>query len=314
MSRCLVTGAAGFIGSHLCEELLARGHQVVGVDAFIPYYPRKLKENNLASAMQHQQFAFHEMDLRTANLRPLVQGCDVVFHEAAMAGLMRSWSDFDLYASCNMMGTQRLLDAVRDERTPHFIHVSTSSVYGREAAGAEDMPLTPFSPYGITKVGAEQLCRAYEANFGVPVTVLRYFSVYGPRQRPDMAYNILIRCLFTGETFSMFGDGTQTRSNTYVKDCVRATLLAFEQREKAIGDTFNVGGGEVVSLNKVIGILEELTGKQVNIQRKPTRPGDQQHTSAHIAKISSRLGYQPVTTVREGLTAQLAWQRPLLEG
>ncbi|MFH0878954.1 MAG: NAD-dependent epimerase/dehydratase family protein [Lentisphaerota bacterium] len=312
MSRCLVTGAAGFIGSHLCEALLAKGHEVVGLDAFIPYYPRPLKENNLQAVRQHKAFTFHEGDLREADLKPLVDGCDVVFHEAAMAGLMRSWSDFNLYASCNMLGTQRLLDAVRDMKVPQFIHVSTSSVYGREAAGAEDMPLTPFSPYGITKVGAEQLCRAYEANFGVPVTVLRYFSVYGPRQRPDMAYNILIRCLFTGEAFSMFGDGTQTRSNTFVKDCVNATMLAFEKRGDAVGETFNVGGGEIVSLNKVIGILEELTGRKVNIERKPSRPGDQQHTSAHIAKIKAKLGYSPVTSVRTGLQAQLEWQKPLL--
>ncbi|OGV42539.1 MAG: nucleotide sugar epimerase [Lentisphaerae bacterium GWF2_57_35] len=310
MSRCLVTGAAGFIGSHLCEALVARGHEVAGVDAFIPYYPRPLKETNLAGLIQSASFIFRELDLRCDDLTSVVEGCDVIFHEAAMAGLMKSWSDFELYASCNMIGTKRLLDAARTQKTPpHVIHVSTSSVYGREAAGAEDMPLAPFSPYGITKVGAEQLCRAFEANFGLPITILRYFSVYGPRQRPDMAYNILIRCLQTGEPFTMFGDGSQTRSNTYVADCVNATLLAFEKRSVSAGQVFNVGGGEIITLNQAIAFLEELSGKKIVIDRKPPRPGDQQHTSAHIEKIKRVLGYQPQTPVRDGLRAQFEWQR-----
>ena len=311
MSRCLVTGCAGFIGSHLCEALLAKGHEVVGVDAFIPYYPRPVKETNLQPARKNRRFAFHEADLRTADLRALVEGCDVIFHEAAMAGLMKSWSDFDLYSTCNLTGTKRLLEAARDAKTPHVIHVSTSSVYGKEATGPEDSPLTPFSPYGITKLGAENLCRAFEANFGLPVTILRYFSVYGPRQRPDMAYHILIRGLLKGEPFTMYGDGEQTRSNTYVADCVQATLLAFEKRREALGQVFNVGGGEVVSLNRVIGILEELTGKKAKIERKPPRPGDQKHTAADTGKISRALGYHPATRVLNGLKAQLEWQHSL---
>ena len=241
MSRCLVTGAAGFIGSHLSEALLAKGHDVVGMDAFIPYYPRPLKETNLRGLIEHPRFKFHELDLRTAELAPVLEGCDVVFNEAAMAGLMKSWSEFELYVSCNIIATKRLLEAARDAGTAQFIHVSTSSVYGKEAVGApEDKPLTPFSPYGVTKVGAENLCRAFEANFGVPVTILRYFSVYGPRQRPDMAYNILIRALLDGRPFTMYGDGEQSRSNTFVADCVNATLLAFEKRDAALGEVFNV--------------------------------------------------------------------------
>ena len=309
MSRCLVTGAAGFIGSHLCEELIVRGHEVVGVDAFIPYYPRAIKEANLEFLLQDGRFSFQELDLRADDLESAMEGCDVVFHEAAMAGLMRSWSDFELYASCNMMATKRLLEAARQQpKPPHFIHVSTSSVYGKEATGAEDMPLSPFSPYGITKVGAEQLCRAFEVNFGLPITILRYFSVYGPRQRPDMAYNILIHGLMTGQPFTMFGDGSQTRSNTYVADCVSATLLAFEKREAAAGQIFNVGGGEVIALKDAIAFLEELSGKKAVIDRKPPRPGDQQHTSASIEKINRALGYQPKTSVRDGLKAQFEWQ------
>lgn len=309
MSRCLVTGAAGFIGSHLSEALLAKGHEVIGIDAFIPYYPRPIKEKNLEAARGNSRFQFHELDLRTAELGHVVEGCEVIFHEAAMAGLMKSWSDFDLYATCNMIATKRLLEAARDAKVPQVIHISTSSVYGKEATGPEDSPLTPFSPYGITKVAAENLCRAFEANFGVPVTILRYFSVYGPRQRPDMAYNILIRNLFKGESFTMYGDGEQTRSNTFVADCVNATILAYEKHSVALGHVFNVGGGEIVTLNQVVRMLEEITGKKANIQRKPPRPGDQKHTAAHIEKISRMLGYRPTTRVHDGLKAQIEWEK-----
>ena len=311
MSKCLVTGAAGFVGSHLCEALLAKGHEVVGVDAFIPYYPRPIKETNLTVARQHARFRFVELDLRTGRLEPVVDDCDVIFHEAAMAGLMKSWSDFDLYASCNMIATKRLLEAARDRKTPQVIHISTSSVYGREATGDETAPITPFSPYGITKVGAENLCRAFEANFNVPVTILRYFSVYGPRQRPDMAYNILIRALMQGEPFTMFGDGEQTRSNTFVADCVNATILAFEKREAALGRVFNVGGGDIISLNGAIRLLEDITGRKAVIDRKPARPGDQKHTAANINSISQLLGYKPTTRVADGLRAQAEWQKSL---
>ncbi|MBP7829273.1 MAG: NAD-dependent epimerase/dehydratase family protein [Kiritimatiellae bacterium] len=309
MSRCLVTGAAGFIGSHLCEALLEQGHDVVGLDAFIPYYPRPIKETHLANARRNPRFTFHELDLRTADLAAAVDGCEVVFHEAAMPGLMKSWSHLDLYASCNLTGTQRLLEAAREAHVSHFIHVSTSSVYGREATGPENSILRPCSPYGITKLAAEHLCRTYADSFGLPLTILRYFSVYGPRQRPDMAYHILIRCLLKGEPFTLYGVGDQTRSNTYVADCVRATLLVMEQRDKALGETFNVGGGQVVSLNEVVSLLEELTGRALDIRREPARPGDQKHTAADIARIASMLGYRPSTPVREGLQAQLAWQK-----
>ncbi len=311
MSRCVVTGAAGFVGSHLAEALIARGHEVIGLDAFIPYYPRPLKERNLEGLRTSTQFTFHETDLRTAELQSLIEGADAVFHLAAMAGLMRSWSDFNLYASCNAEGTQRLLEAAREVDVPHFLYVSTSSVYGKEATGAEDSPLVPFSPYGITKLAGEQLCRAYEANFQLPITILRYFSVYGPRQRPDMAYNILIRSLLNGAPFTMFGDGEQTRSNTYCLDGVEATILAFEKRDAALGETFNVGGGETVSLNAVREMLEDLMGKKIEVDRKPPRPGDQKHTAANIDKARRLLGYNPTTKVYDGLKAQIAWQEAM---
>ena len=312
MNRCLVTGAAGFIGSHLCEALLARGHSVTGLDAFIPYYPRAAKEQNLASLRAQPRFTFHEADLRAADLAPYVADCDVVFHLAAMPGLMKSWTDFPLYETCNIAGIQRLLEAARTAHLNQFVHVSTSSVYGKEATQGEAAPLQPFSPYGITKLAAENLCRAYAANFGLPFTILRYFSVYGPRQRPDMGYHKLINDLFQGHTFTIFGDGEQTRSNTYVGDAVAATILAMEKREVALGETFNIGGGEVVSLNRVITMIEELTGKHAKLERQPPRPGDQRHTAADIVKARRVLGYAPATHLVEGLRAQVEWQHARL--
>ena len=177
MNRCLVTGAAGFVGSQLCEALRVRGHEVVGVDAFISYYPRAVKERNLRDLTAQPRFTFYETDLRTADLAPVVTGCDTIFHLAAMPGLMKSWTDFQLYETCNIEGTQRLLEAARVANVRQFIHISTSSVYGREATQGEDAPLQPVSPYGVTKLAAENLCRAYEANFDLPITILRYLSV-----------------------------------------------------------------------------------------------------------------------------------------
>ncbi|MCP5488916.1 MAG: NAD-dependent epimerase/dehydratase family protein [Verrucomicrobia bacterium] len=313
MSSILVTGAAGFIGSHLCEALLAEGHSVTGLDAYIPYYPRTIKERNLTNLTTHPNFRLLELDLRRDDLAPAVEGQEVLFHLAAMPGLMKSWSDFALYSTCNIEATQRLLEAVRSTGLAQFIHVSTSSVYGREATGPETTELSPFSPYGLTKLAAENLCRAYEANFGLPITILRYFSVYGPRQRPDMAYTILIRNLLRGEAFTLFGDGEQTRSNTYVSDCVRATMLAMKHRDQALGEVFNIGGGEIISLNAVIALLEELTGNQAVIERKEARPGDQKHTAADITKARERLGYAPRMPVRQGLENQVSWVRSVLD-
>jgi UDP-glucuronate 4-epimerase len=312
MTRCLVAGAAGFIGSHLCEQLLARGHSVVGIDAFIPYYPREIKETNLISLREAPNFTFYNLDLRFEELTPLLEDIEVVFHLAAMAGLMRSWSDFNLYMTCNVEGTQRLLEAARAVGIKHFIHGSSSSVYGRFANGNEESPLTPSSPYGVTKLSAEHLCRAYAENFGLPLTILRFFSVYGPRQRPDMAYHIFIRALLQSEPITIYGDGEQSRSNTFISDCVQGILLAFEKRDRSIGETFNLGGGEIVTINQVRNILEELLGKRFRITFAPFRPGDQRSTAADIRKIQRLVGYTPTTSIAVGLEAQVEWQRKLM--
>jgi nucleoside-diphosphate-sugar epimerase len=309
MRTCLVTGAAGFVGSHLCEQLLARGHRVAGVDAFVPYYPRPLKEANLTGLRTTPGFTFHEVDLRTDDLAPVLEGVEVVFHVAAQAGLLRSWQEFESYMTCNVLATQRLLEAAAQARVAHFLQVSTSSVYGRFATGDETAPVAPISPYGITKLAAEHLCHAYAANFGLPVTILRLFSVYGPRQRPDMGYNIFIRALLNDQVITVDGDGTDSRSNTYVRDCVEGLILAFEQPEHSAGETFNIGGGQEVSVNQVLEILQELAGKPVRTVHGPPRPGDQRRTVADIGKAQRLLGYAPRTTIADGLAAQLAWQK-----
>lgn len=309
MATCVVTGAAGFVGSHLCEALISRGHRVVGIDAFIPYYPRPLKEQNLAGLLRQERFTFHEVDLRRADLGPLLAGADAVFHLAAMAGLLRSWQEFEDYMTCNVLATQRLLAAAVEAGNPHFLQISTSSVYGRFATGDETMPLAPISPYGITKLAAEHLCQAYATNRGLPVTILRLFSVYGPRQRPDMGYNIFIRSILNGELITVDGDGTDSRSNTYVADCVQGLTLAFEQPAASAGEVFNIGGGEEISVNEVLRMLEELSGQSARITQGPPRPGDQRRTAADIGKARRLLGYAPATRLVDGLAAQIAWQR-----
>jgi nucleoside-diphosphate-sugar epimerase len=305
-----VTGAAGFIGSHLSERLVADGHEVVGVDAFNPYYAREIKERNLAGLRAGPRFRFVEADLRSAELKPLVDGVEAVFHEAAMAGLPRSWTEFEEYMTCNILATQRLLEAAREAGVRRFVHASTSSVYGRNALGDEDTLPRPISPYGATKLCAERLVLAYQESFGLPAVVVRYFSVYGPRQRPDMAYNIFVDRVLRGESIVVFGDGSQSRSNTYIADAVEATLLAFAQGE--VGEVYNVGGGEQRDLNWVIAAIERLTGRTAAIDRRPPRAGDQLHTRANIERAQQVLGYQPATPLEEGLRRQVAWQRELL--
>jgi UDP-glucuronate 4-epimerase len=304
----LVTGAAGFIGSHLCEGLLAEGHDVVGLDAFIPYYPRAVKEQNLQTARQHPRFTFYECDLRTDNLAAPLKGVEAIFHLAAMGGLLVSWRDFDSYMTCNIQATQRLLEAARQTGTvKQIIHASTSSIYGSNVTGPETTPPHPVSPYGITKVAGEQLVRTYHEQFGLEASILRYFSVYGPRQRPDMGYYIFIDHLLHGRPITVWGDGNQLRGNTYVGDIVRATILA--QQRFIPGSIYNLGGAEEISANQVISLLEEIIGTRAVVEHGPVRPGEQVRALADTTLARQQLGFTPQMPLREGLAAQVAWQR-----
>jgi nucleoside-diphosphate-sugar epimerase len=305
--KCLVTGAAGFIGSHLCERLLADGHRVVGLDCFVPYYPRAVKEANLSEARRHPGFSLAPLDLRSDSLSEVVAGVDIVYHLAAMPGLAKSWTNFDLYESCNVTATQRLLEAVRAEgAVQRLVCVSTSSVYGRFGSGDEMLPTRPISPYGVTKLAAEHLCRAYADEQGLPVVVLRYFSVYGPRQRPDMGYARFIQALLAGQPVVVFGDGLQVRGNTFVSDCVAATVAA---AAAPVGEIYNVGGGETASVWDILQRLERLLGKKAMVKREPARPGDQRYTLADTTRLTRQLGWQPQVGLDEGLSRQVAWQR-----
>jgi nucleoside-diphosphate-sugar epimerase len=307
--KCLVTGAAGFIGSHLCEDLLRRGHEVVGVDAFIPYYPRSCKEANLAGLLGRPGFRFHECDLRFDEFDTVVDGVEAVFHLAAMPGLVRSWTDLDLYQGCNLAATARLLDAVRGlTRLHRFVLASTSSVYGRYASGDETLPPRPVSPYGVTKLAAEHLCRAHAEEHGLPLVVLRYFSVYGPRQRPDMGYFRFVDALLHSAPVTVNGDGQQVRGNTYVSDCVAATVAALQAPR---GELYNVGGGETASVWDILARLETILQVKAVFHREPARPGDQRITTADTSRLQAHLGWQPCVGLDEGLARQVAWQRGL---
>jgi nucleoside-diphosphate-sugar epimerase len=288
---------------------LRDGQEVVGVDAFIPYYPRTLKEANLAVCRAHQAFSFHTLDLRRESLDAALEGVQMIFHLAAMAGLAKSWTEFDLYQSCNLTATHRLLEsACRLPGLRRFIYASTSSVYGRFGSGDELLPTRPISPYGVTKLAAENLCRAFAEERSLPLVTLRYFSVYGPRQRPDMGYHCFIRALLTGEPVVVYGDGQQVRGNTYIDDCVEATVRAISALPHEI---FNVGGGEAATVWEILHKLETITRRKVEVRREPARPGDQRSTLADTLKLKRQLSWQPRVGLDEGLAQQVAWQQSL---
>jgi nucleoside-diphosphate-sugar epimerase len=278
----------------------------VGVDSFTPFYPAVIKAHNQSVALAHPQYQFYAADLRRDDLAPVLEGADVIFHLAAMPGLPRSWIDFDGYWTCNVQGTQRLLEAVRNSPDPirKFIQISTSSVYGKLALGNENAPTRPISPYGVTKLAAEQLAQAYAEAYALPLVTLRYFSVYGPRQRPDMAYHKFFRAILREESIEVYGDGHQVRGNTYVTDCVAATIAAVDA---PIGEIYNVGGGESASVLEVLHKLEHITGRKILTEMKPARLGDQRQTFADTTKIHNHLKWEAKVSLDEGLTKQWEW-------
>jgi nucleoside-diphosphate-sugar epimerase len=307
-TRVVVTGAAGFIGSHLCERLLTDGHQVVGVDSFTDYYDRARKLENLEVAAANNAFTMEELDVADANLEPILRGASVVFHMAAQPSLRESWGpNFDSYLHDNLVATQRLLESLRNAALKRFVFASSSSVYGE----AEMFPTKesampqPISPYGMTKLAAEQLTFVYMRNFGLPATALRYFTVYGPRQRPDMAFHRFMEALTEDREIEIYGDGEQTREFTYVSDAVDGTVKA--ATGDVVGQVINLGGGSRVTVNRVIDTLEEISRLKARRKHLPATPGDPRHTGASINQARDRLAWEPRVSLREGLTRQWEW-------
>lgn len=310
--RILITGAAGFIGSHVAERLLGDGHDVVLLDGFTDYYDPANKERNVAAASQHPCATLHRLDLRVDDLAPALDGVEAVIHLAAMPGLPRSWTEMEAYIGCNLLATSRLVTAARDAAVGRFLLASTSSVYGEDALGDERQPLRPVSPYGVTKLAAEHLVGAYVRSHGFPASIVRYFSIYGPRQRPDMAYHRFIETLMDGGPLTVFGDGRQTRTSTYIADCVEGTLRALDGA--AVGEVYNIGGGERLELLEAIAIIGEGLGVTPEVRFEPARAGDQRHTGADTTKAREAFGYRPAWSPVDGLRAQIAWHRGLREG
>lgn len=305
-SSVVVTGCAGFIGSHLCEALLASGHTVTGIDCFTGYYARTLKEGNVAQLRRTPGFRLVEADIAAASLAPLLEGADVVFHLAAQPGVRTSFGDgVHDYLHHNVQGTQRLLEEVAGRPLRALVYASSSSVYGDQDAYpvAEAAPLRPLSPYGATKVITEQLAQAFWRSHEVPVVGLRYFTVYGPRQRPDMAFSRFLSRAVGGRPLPVLGDGRQVREFTYVKDVVAATVAAAERGER--GAVYNIGGGEPVSILDAVALLEKLLGRSLTIEHLDGGAGDPRRTDADITRATRDLGYAPATPLVEGLAAHL---------
>jgi len=308
--KAVVTGAAGFIGSHLTESLLADGLEVVGVDAFVDYYPREVKERNLAQARGHRSFRLVEGSVQDMDLARVLDGASQVFHLAAQAGVRASWGrDFAVYTDNNVLATQRLLEACVAARVPRLVYTSSSSVYGDAASLPlqEQTACRPVSPYGVTKLAAEHLANLYHSNMGVPVVSLRYFTVYGPRQRPDMAFHRFFRAARDGSPIRLFGDGRQTRDFTYIDDIVAATRAAGNSGRP--GGVYNVGGGERVALSDVIGRIERVTGCRLEVIREGAQKGDMRDTFADTSAAGRDLGFRSTVTLDEGLAREWEWIR-----
>ena len=307
--RALITGGAGFIGSSLAKRLADEGHQILIADSLTPYYDPAQKRANLVPVRDRPGVRVVEADLVFADLDALLDDIDVVFHQAAQPGVRRSWDTFGSYVAANITVTQRLLDAVlRRGGVRCFVYASSSSVYGNCVGGgsAESDRPQPFSPYGVTKLAAEHLCCAYAENFGLPTVSLRYFTVYGPGQRPDMALHRLIEAARNGTPFPLYGDGRQLRDFTYVDDVVAANLAAVSA-DPPPGTVVNVAGGSSTSMREVVELIGELVGRPVLIDTQPPQPGDVLATAALTRAASQVLGWEPHTDLRTGVARQVAW-------
>jgi UDP-glucuronate 4-epimerase len=305
--KILVTGAAGFIGSHLTETLSNQDYEVKAVDCFLgESYDAQLKKINWEILKGLPNVKLLELDLRTSIPKSLLSDVEVIVNLAAMPGLMKSWSNFKVYSSCNINVVENLAREAVRQKVKHFIQISTSSVYGITATGLENSPLEPISPYGVTKLAAEELIKTYNRTFNLDFTILRYFSVYGPRQRPDMAYNKIIKAIINNQEIEIYGDGSQTRTNTYISDCVNATLSTIKLLPK--NETINISGEFQYSLKSAIEFIEETLNKNAKLNFKEKRPGDQQETKGNISKAKSLLNYAPKIDLKAGLEKQVQWQ------
>jgi UDP-glucose 4-epimerase len=309
---CLVTGAAGFIGSRLCKVLLEKGHSVKGIDSFTDFYPRWIKENNLAPLLANDKFEFINEDICRLDLTKTFKAPSIVFHLSAQAGVRTSWGkNFSVYTKNNIQATQKLLEAAKESPVHKFIYSSSSSVYGAcpDLPMSETSPLQPYSPYGVTKLAAEHLCHLYFRNYGVPVVSLRLFTVYGPGQRPDMAFHNFFKAVLENRSISVFGDGQQTRDFTYVNDIVSAMTSSIENGK--IGEIYNLGGGNRKKLEDVFPLIEDICQEKLKIQTQEKQRGDVQHTFADIKKAQTDLGYLPRTQIEEGLQEEWKWLKKI---
>jgi nucleoside-diphosphate-sugar epimerase len=308
----LVTGAAGFIGSSLADALTLRGDEVVGLDCFTDYYGRDIKEANLAPLRTRPNFRFVEDTIQSVPLDTLLDGVTHIYHLAAQAGVRKSWGqDFLTYTTHNVDATQRLLEAVKTRPITRFVYASSSSVYGDDVPipMREDVKVQPLSPYGVTKLAAEHLCLLYTANYGVPTVSLRFFTVYGPKQRPDMGFHRFMRAALTGAPITLYGDGEQTRDFTFIDDIV-AALMAAGDRGPA-GAVYNIGGGSRVSINEVLAQIEQIAGRPLDIRREAAQMGDMRDTFADTSRARADLGFVPRTSLAEGLRAEFEWLKGL---
>jgi nucleoside-diphosphate-sugar epimerase len=310
----VVTGAAGFIGSHLADALCGSGHRVLGIDCFTDHYERSNKRHNIEALESTKNFSLSTTDLRSGALEPLLDGADVVFHLAGQPGVRQSWSDgFADYCSHNILATQLLLEAAKSCGSPRVVFASSSSVYGDAPSypsSETDLP-RPFSPYGVSKLAAEHLCGLYATNFALSTVVLRYFSVFGPRQRPDMAIRRVIDAAVQGRSFNLYGSGGQSRDFTYVQDVVAATLAA-ATADLEPGTILNIAGGASTSMTELLQLISEVAELPIAIERSPVEAGDVDRTSGKIEAARLSLGWSPRVSLREGLTEQVAWSRRAL--
>jgi UDP-glucuronate 4-epimerase len=304
--RTMVTGAAGFIGSHLARELLRRGHDVAGVDCFSRYYDPGRKRTNVADLVDDRRFTLVEGDLNELSLPNLLDGTQVVYHLAGQPGVRASWArEFEIYLAQNLLATQRLLEAVKELPIQRFVVASSSSIYGE----AEQFPTKesdrpqPVSPYGVTKLAVEHLCNLYRQAYGVPSVLLRYFSIFGPRQRPDMAFSRFISAALANRPLMILGDGGQSRDFTYVDDAVAGTIAAGTHGEP--GATYNIAGGCQATVLEVVNVLKRLLDQELELEHVDPAPGDPRKTGADISAARRDLSYEPAVSLEQGLARQL---------